>query len=230
MKKLIEVQHLSKVYPIASNEKVHALKDVNFTINEGDLIAIVGTSGSGKSTLLRILGCIDTQSTGQYLFKGLNIEGKTDKELANIRNQSIGFVMQDFSLIEDYSVKKNVLLPLTYEKNKVKRNKRKKNLNTLLEKLNMSNQENQNVTSLSGGQKQRVAIARALINQPAILLADEPTGALDQATSKEIMSILHSLHAEGKTIIIVTHDLQIAEQCQRIFQIEDGHLHEVCEL
>ncbi|GEK30522.1 ABC transporter ATP-binding protein [Kurthia zopfii] len=230
MKKLIEVQHLSKVYPIASNEKVHALKDVNFTISEGDLIAIVGTSGSGKSTLLRILGCIDTQSTGQYLFKGLNIEGKTDKELANIRNQSIGFVMQDFSLIEDYSVKKNVLLPLTYEKNKVKRNKRKKNLNTLLEKLNMSNQENQNVTSLSGGQKQRVAIARALINQPAILLADEPTGALDQATSKEIMSILHSLHAEGKTIIIVTHDLQIAEQCQRIFQIEDGHLHEVCEL
>lgn len=230
MKKLIEVQHLSKVYPIASNEKVHALKDVNFTINEGDLIAIVGTSGSGKSTLLRILGCIDTQSTGQYLFKGLNIEGKTDKELANIRNQSIGFVMQDFSLIEDYSVKKNVLLPLTYEKNKDKRNKRKKNLNTLLEKLNMSNQENQNVTSLSGGQKQRVAIARALINQPAILLADEPTGALDQATSKEIMSILHSLHAEGKTIIIVTHDLQIAKQCQRIFQIEDGHLHEVYEL
>lgn len=230
MKKLIEVQHLSKVYPIASNEKVHALKDVNFTINEGDLIAIVGTSGSGKSTLLRILGCIDTQSTGQYLFKGLNIEGKTDKELANIRNQSIGFVMQDFSLIEDYSVKKNVLLPLIYEKNKDKRNKRKKNLNTLLEKLNMSNQENQNVTSLSGGQKQRVAIARALINQPAILLADEPTGALDQATSKEIMSILHSLHAEGKTIIIVTHDLQIAKQCQRIFQIEDGHLHEVYEL
>ncbi|MGK4153431.1 ABC transporter ATP-binding protein [Kurthia gibsonii] len=227
MKKLIEVKHLSKSYRISSKEQVQALQDVNFTIHEGEMIAIVGTSGSGKSTLLRILGCIDSQTTGHYHLNGFDIEGKTDQELAHIRNQSIGFVMQDFSLIEDYSVKKNVLLPLTYEKNKEKRQQQKQHLLPLLQKLNIASKENQKVTSLSGGQKQRVAIARALINNPAILLADEPTGALDQKTSKEIMNILHELHAEGKTIIIVTHDLQIAEQCQRIFRIEDGLLNEV---
>ena len=227
MRKLIEVKHLSKSYRISSKEQVQALQDVNFTIHEGEMIAIVGTSGSGKSTLLRILGCIDSQTTGHYHLNGFDIKGKTDQELAHIRNQSIGFVMQDFSLIEDYSVKKNVLLPLTYEKNKEKRQQQKQHLLPLLQKLNIASKENQKVTSLSGGQKQRVAIARALINNPAILLADEPTGALDQKTSKEIMNILHELHAEGKTIIIVTHDLQIAEQCQRIFRIEDGLLNEV---
>lgn len=223
---LLEIEHMTKTYNLASKEPVYALKNINMTLNPGELVAIIGTSGSGKSTLLRMLGCIDSPSSGTYTLNGKDMATMNDQSLANYRNQEIGFIMQDFALIDYYSVKKNILLPLMYEKKKELKKQRKKELLPLLEKLSIAEKINSKVTDLSGGQKQRVAIARALINDPEILLADEPTGALDEQTTAEIMAIFKQLHKEGKTIIIVTHDMQVANQCNRILRMQDGHLAE----
>lgn len=221
---LIECKQLSKKYMQSKSNTIEVLKDIDFSIDEGEIVAIVGTSGSGKSTLLRILGCVEPQTSGSYTLDTAKIENENDKRLAKIRNESIGFIMQDFALVDYYDVKRNILLPLVYEGDKKKRSQHKKTASKLLEKLHIGDKEHQLVSELSGGQKQRVAIARALINEPKIILADEPTGALDQKTSQEIMDLLLALHEEGQTIILVTHDPLIANQCQRIVRLEDGKI------
>ncbi|MGE7093780.1 ABC transporter ATP-binding protein [Lysinibacillus sp. NPDC048646] len=218
---IIQIKDLSKIYNTKDNS-LYALKNVSLSIDKGEMVAIIGTSGSGKSTLLNILGCIDSQTSGAYFLDNQSVESKSKKELAEMRNNYLGFVMQDFALVDYYSVKKNVTLPLIYLKNKELRKKRQKDLNGLLEKMHIKKKIGEKVAYLSGGQKQRVAIARALINNPEIILADEPTGSLDQNTSKQIIELLLSLNREGKTIIIVTHDPMIASYCNRVIRIEDG--------
>ncbi len=216
---LINLVNIKKVYG-KNDSAVCALDGVSINIAQGDLIAITGTSGSGKSTLLNIIGCLDRSTDGDYFLNNKNINSFNNRELAKIRNKTFGFVVQDFALIEDYSVFENVVIPLEYTKDN-KKEKRKKVIN-LLKELSVEEKIDKYPRELSGGQNQRVAIARALANNPEIILADEPTGALDNKTSKEIMSIFKKLNEKGKTIIIVTHDLHIANQCNRILSIEDG--------
>lgn len=221
---VIELQKINKVFSQKQN-RFHALCDVSLSIAKGEMVAIMGTSGSGKTTLLNIIGCVDKPSEGRYLLKKQAIEKQSPKFLAQVRNQELGFVMQDFALIEYYSVKKNILLPLHYVKSHKLRKNREAKLPELLEKLRIGQKINEPVMNLSGGQKQRVAIARALINNPEIILADEPTGALDQKTSTEIIELLQVINREeGKTIILVTHDPDIAAYCDRIIRIEDGRI------
>ncbi|GGN94024.1 ABC transporter ATP-binding protein [Saccharibacillus kuerlensis] len=219
----IEIRNLNKVFK-TKQHALHALNDVSLTIEKGEMVAIMGTSGSGKTTLLHILGCIDHPSDGSYRLNEMAIEQQSPKALAHIRNRDLGFVMQDFALIDHYSVQKNVLLPLKYMKETKLRKERAARLPALLEKLHIGQKQHEKVMNLSGGQKQRVAIARALINEPDIILADEPTGALDQKTSYEIIQLMRSINQEGKTVIIVTHDPSIAAHCQRIVRIEDGKI------
>lgn len=220
---LIEIKSLNKTFG-KNNSKTIALKDVNLKINKGELVAIVGTSGSGKSTLLNIIGGLDSPSSGEYLLNSKNISNLTQKELAKIRNKTFGFIVQYFALIKDYTVSENIEIPLEYSKVKV--SEREKRISEVLNKLGILDKARKKPKELSGGQQQRVAIARAIINNPDIILADEPTGALDSKTSQQVMDILKSLNKEGKTIIIVTHDNKIAEQCHRILNIEDGSIKE----
>lgn len=216
---LIRVNNISKTYGV-NDAKVNAIRDVSLTINEGELVAIVGKSGSGKSTLLNIIGCIDKPTNGEYFLGGRNIQDSREKELAKNRNGLIGFVLQYFGLINSYTVYENIELPLIYAKSK---NKKEKILN-ILKKLDILEKADKLPSELSGGQNQRVAMARALVNNPKLILADEPTGALDKNTSKQVMEILLKLNKEGKTVIIVTHDENISKQCDRIIRIEDGHI------
>lgn len=216
---LIELINIKKVYG-KNDYAVCALNGISLTINKGDMIAIMGTSGSGKSTLLNILGCLDKSTEGEYILNGRNITSYNNNELASIRNNNFGFVVQYFALIDDYSVLENVIIPLEYSK--INKKQKKEKVIKLLERLGLENKINRLPKELSGGQNQRVALARALINNPEIILADEPTGALDKKTSQEILSILKKLNEEGKTIIIVTHDENIAKQCHKIIKIEDG--------
>ena len=219
MSKLIEINNLSKVFGKNENE-FKALNNISLTINEGEMIAIIGTSGSGKSTLLNILGCLDTATSGEYKLNSENINKFSEKKLANVRNSVFGFVVQYFALIDEYTVYKNVAVPLIYSSSKIK-NKRIK-IDELLDKLNILNKKSSYPNNLSGGQCQRVAIARALINDPKIILADEPTGALDKNNTTNIMELFLEFNKEGKTIIIVTHDEEIACMCNRIIRLEDG--------
>ncbi|SHJ91358.1 putative ABC transport system ATP-binding protein [Clostridium amylolyticum] len=218
---LISLENVSKTY---NNGKiaVEALKNINIEITEGEFIAIVGTSGSGKSTLLNILGLLDKCTEGTYKLNGQDIGNIKDKVKAELRNKNFGFVVQYFALINDYTSFENIEIPLEYAK--VKKSKRKALIVDILEKLNISDKEKVTPKELSGGQNQRVAIARALVNNPHVILADEPTGALDSNTSKEVMDIFQGLNKEGKTIIIVTHDVNIANYCNRIISIEDGRI------
>ncbi|MDW8800699.1 ABC transporter ATP-binding protein [Clostridium sp. A1-XYC3] len=218
---LIELNSVHKIYGSNLN-KVTALHNLNLKINKGELLAIVGPSGSGKSTLLNIIGTLDTVTKGEYLLNGKNINNLNKLQLAQIRNKTFGFVVQHFALISDYTVFENVEIPLEYAKVKLK--DRKSKIENLLVKLEMQNKVNCNIKELSGGQCQRVAIARALANNPEIILADEPTGALDQETGKAVLNIFKDLNKQGKTIIIVTHDYKIAEQCNRIIKMEDGNI------
>lgn len=218
---LIEIKSLNKTFG-KNNSKTIALKDVNLKINKGELVAIVGTSGSGKSTLLNIIGTLDSPSSGEYLLNSKNISNLTQKELAKIRNMTFGFVVQYFALINDYTVSENIEIPLEYSK--VKSNEREKRISEVLKKLGILDKAKKKPKELSGGQQQRVAIARALINNPDVILADEPTGALDSKTSQQVIDILKELNKEGKTVIIVTHDNKIAMQCQRVLTIEDGSI------
>ena len=219
---MIKINNLYKTYNYKKSGEFEALHNISLEIEENSLCAIVGKSGSGKSTLLHILGCIDSFEKGSYKFNGNEISKLSEKKRASFRSENVGIVLQDFSLIETYSVIENVMIPFYFSAKK-QDNIRKKALSAL-ESVGMGELSDKSVNKLSGGQKQRVAIARAIANNPPLILADEPTGALDSATSDEIINLFHELHETGKTVIIVTHDIEIANQCERIIEISDGKI------
>ncbi|MCI8963140.1 MAG: ABC transporter ATP-binding protein [Eubacterium sp.] len=218
---MLRFEDISKVYR-NNGIKVEALKHVDLEIDEGESVAIMGASGSGKSTLLNVMGCMDKATGGEYYINDINIRDYSDKRMAGLRNEVFGFVMQDFALIERCTVEKNVMLPLYYSK-KYKKEK-KKRVEEMLEKVGLLEKKQQLAMRLSGGQRQRVAIARALVNDASILLCDEPTGALDQRTGKEIIDIFSAINQQGKTVILVTHDENVAKSCHRVLNISDGEI------
>jgi len=216
---LIEIKDLRKKY-IMGNMEVEALRGINLNIAVNEFVSIMGPSGSGKSTLMNILGCLDTPSSGQYLFDSIDISTRTDDELSEIRNQKIGFIFQTFNLLPKLNAMQNVELPLIYSG--VEKHLRKDLAKKALKRLGLEKRMNHKPNELSGGQRQRVAIARALVTNPGIILADEPTGNLDTKTGFEIMGIFKELHQEGNTIILITHEPEIAEQADRGIIIRDG--------
>lgn len=218
---LVEVKDISKIYNPGENE-VRALDHVSLTIEEGEFVAIIGQSGSGKSTLMNMLGCLDTPTSGTYMLHGIDVSHMTDDEQSDVRNREIGFIFQGFNLIQSLTAFENVELPLIYRK--VSRRKRRELSMRALEKVGLSKRMDHKPSELSGGQQQRVAIARAIAQAPPILLADEPTGNLDSASSRDIIEVIHGLYAEGRTVIIITHDPGIAAQAKRIITISDGHI------
>lgn len=220
----IELKDIEKHYSIG-DETVKALDSVSLKIEKGEFIAIVGPSGSGKSTLMNILGCLDTPTSGNYFLDGESVEKTKENDLSTIRNKKIGFIFQNFNLLTKLTAIENVELPLIYRG--VKTSERKKIAMESLEKVGLGERINHLPSKLSGGQQQRVAIARALAGNPPILLADEPTGALDSKTSKEIIKLLKELNSKGHTIIIITHDLEVAVEAKRVVQIKDGKLEEI---
>lgn len=216
---MIELRNLTRVYDGEEEAVVHALNGVNLSVRSGEMVAVMGASGSGKSTLLNIIGCLDKRTRGEYLLNGRAVDDFNSSELARIRNSTFGYVMQDFAIIEDWNVFENVTIPLAYSKDK---KIKAANVDELLEKLGIYEKKYTLARKLSDGQRQRTAIARALVNNPQIILADEPTGALDKNTGLEVMKILSNVNRQGKTVIIVTHDLDIARMCNRIVYITDG--------
>lgn len=218
---IIKIENLHKIYNENKPNAVHALRGINMEIEEGETVAIMGISGSGKSTLLHIIGCMDKATDGKYYLNGEDISGLNGKELAKIRNNEIGFVLQDYGLIENESVFQNVKLPLMFSE-KYQYSKINARVKEVLGLFGIDELYKKKVRDLSGGQKQRVAIARAVVNEPKIILADEPTSALDSATSEEILGVFDELHNMGKTVIMVTHDKKVAERMQRIVYIKDG--------
>ncbi|ONI43974.1 hypothetical protein AN642_02250 [Epulopiscium sp. SCG-B10WGA-EpuloA2] len=221
MKNVIEMTNINKSYKMGA-ESLHVLKDVSISVAQGEFVAILGPSGSGKSTLMNIIGCMDTLDTGQYWLSDVEVHKAKEAQLAKIRNQQIGFIFQKYQLINKYTVLQNVILPLlargqrTYQAKKVGIEK--------LTNLGLGERLSHKPHELSGGQQQRVAIARAVATNPSILLADEPTGALDSKTGKEVIEIFQRLNKEGNTIVMITHDLKIAENAQRIIKIVDGRV------
>lgn len=213
---------INKSYPMGE-EQLQVLFDVNFEVYQKEFVAVLGPSGSGKSTLMNIIGCLDVASSGSYFLNGQDISKLKDKELASVRNRDIGFVFQNFQLLSRMSALDNVILPLIYAK--VPAKERRQRAMLLLNKVGLGDKMGNNPKQLSGGQQQRVAIARAMITEPSIILADEPTGALDQATGAQIMELFKELNREGKTIIMITHDPKIARQAQRIVHILDGRIY-----
>jgi putative ABC transport system ATP-binding protein len=218
---LIEIRDLRKTYPMGG-EEVHALDGIDLDIERGEYVAVMGPSGSGKSTLMNLIGCLDTPSSGSYLLNGKAVEGLDDEALAAIRNQEIGFVFQTFNLLARTTALENVELPLVYAG--VGRRERRERARRALEKVGLGDRMDHRPNQLSGGQRQRVAVARALVNDPSILLADEPTGNLDSATSAEIMNLFDELHAAGNTIILVTHESEIAAHARREVILRDGRV------
>lgn len=218
---MIKVQNLWKVYQNGSI-KVEALRGVSFEVTEGEMVAIMGPSGSGKSTLMHLLGCLDTPTSGKYYLAGNDVSSLKEDQLAEIRNQHIGFVFQQFNLLSRVSILHNVEVPLIYRG--VKKRKREKIAREYLEKVGLGNRLHHNPNEISGGQRQRVAIARALVNQPSLILADEPTGNLDTRTGEEIMEFFCQLNEQGHTIILVTHEENIARYARRILYIVDGEI------
>jgi putative ABC transport system ATP-binding protein len=219
---IIRTIDLKKDYVLGA-ETVHALRGVNVEVDRNEFIAIMGPSGSGKSTFMNLIGCLDTPSHGEYWLNGQPVSGKSDDELARIRNREIGFVFQTFNLLPRATALHNVELPLVYAG--VKSKERKERAAEILRKVGLGDRMSHRPAELSGGQRQRVAIARALINSPAILLADEPTGNLDSQTGAEIMALLEELFATGQTIVLVTHEHDIAEHARRIVTLRDGVIH-----
>ncbi len=219
MDKIIQLEGIKKTY-MGKHFSVQALREINFSVKRQEMIGIMGPSGSGKTTLLNILGLIDTPTEGTYLLEGKNVSELKDKERAKLRNQTFGFVLQEFALIGQYSAEKNVMLPLQYSDFPKKEWKERSRI--VLEQVGISDKQARYPAELSGGQKQRAAIARALVAESKILLADEPTGALDSGTGREIMELFSEVRSRGKTIIIVTHDDHVAAYCDRIVRIEDG--------
>ena len=221
---MIELRDISKIYQIG-DERVHALNHANLHVYPHEFVSIIGPSGSGKSTLMNIIGCLDTADAGLYCLDGVPIEDYTETQLAKVRNEKIGFVFQNFNLIAKMSAEENVELPLIYQK--VKRPERQRRVREALERVGLTKRAKHQPTELSGGQQQRVAIARALVTRPSLILADEPTGNLDSRTTDDIMDIFHELHEQGNTIVLITHDNEVAAQARRIIHIRDGKLTEV---
>ena len=220
---MIEIKNLVKIYNKGKTNEFCALKGIDLSIEEGEMVAIIGKSGAGKSTLLHILAAIDSYDKGSYLVDGVSVGDLKEKDRARFRIQKIGIVMQDYALIDEYTIEENVQIPLIF--GKVKGNDvRREKIMTALENVGLAELAKKPVRQLSGGQKQRVAIARALVNNPAFLLADEPTGALDSKTSGEIMDVFEKLNQGGKTVIIVTHDMEVAARCGRVIEISDGEI------
>jgi putative ABC transport system ATP-binding protein len=219
---MIQAENLTKVYQMGDTD-VHALNGASFTINKGEMVAIMGPSGSGKSTLMSIIGCLDVPSGGSYMLDGLAVENMDDSNLAEIRGRKIGFVFQQFNLLARTSALENVMLPLTYAG--VSGTERRERALKALDRVGLGDRTHHAPNELSGGQQQRVAIARALVNEPAILLADEPTGALDSRTGVEIMELFQTLHRDGgQTVIVVTHDSYVARHTDRIIRLSDGRI------
>ncbi len=219
---MIEITGLNKYYDVGKG-KMHALKDINLTIENGESVAIQGKSGAGKSTLMYILGLLDNSFEGSVKIDGKEVGSLSDSKSAKLRNEKIGFVMQDFSLLESKSVLMNVMLPLFFNR-KYNFGKMNELAEEMLEKVGIKDQAKKKVNQLSGGQKQRVAIARAIINDPSYILADEPTGALDTKTSSEIMELFKRLNEDGKTVVIITHDNDVAAICKRRIELSDGSI------
>ncbi|HTK26256.1 MAG TPA: ABC transporter ATP-binding protein [Pyrinomonadaceae bacterium] len=218
---LISMENIWKTYQMGA-EELHALKDVSFQVEKGEYLAIIGPSGSGKSTLMNLIGCLDSPTKGQYWINGHRVSEMSDDELARIRNKEIGFVFQTFNLLARATALHNVELPLIYAG--IRAAERHEKATAALESVELGDRVLHKPNELSGGQRQRVAIARALVNHPSILLADEPTGALDSKTSVEIMTLFERLHSEGNTIIVVTHEHEVAERAHRVITIRDGRI------
>lgn len=216
---LLSIKEIKRDFKLG-NEVLHVLKGINLTIEKGEYVALMGPSGSGKSTLMNILGCLDTPTSGQYILNGKDVSKMTDGELADIRNKEIGFVFQTFNLMPRTTALDNVALPMVYAGiGKEKRHERAKGV---LELVGLSDRMTHKPNELSGGQRQRVAVARALVNSPSIILADEPTGNLDSKTSHEIMKLFNEIHQKGNTVILVTHEEDIAQHAHRIIRLRDG--------
>lgn len=220
---LIEIKELAKDYSLGNNMVVPALMDVNLTIEKNEYVAIMGPSGSGKSTLMNILGCLDTPTKGHYYFNGTDVSSLDDDSLSAMRNREIGFIFQNFNLLPRLNSVQNVELPLVYAGTPLQ--ERRERALRALERVGLSERVDHKPSELSGGQRQRVAIARALVTNPGILLADEPTGALDSKTGVDIMRLFHELHCEGNTIIVITHEQDIANYANRNIFIKDGTIH-----
>ena len=219
---MVKLTNIKKVYNPGKSNEFEALKGVSCEIKDGELVAVIGKSGAGKSTMLHILACIDSYQDGEYSIDGETVKKLSEKEYARIRNEKIGMVMQDFALVEDFTALENVMIPLSFSKKKVD-NKKEKAM-AALKAVGVEDLAKKPCNKLSGGQKQRVAIARAIVNEPSMILADEPTGALDSKTGAEIMELFKQLHQQGRTVIIVTHDPKIAEQCEKVIEISDGEI------
>jgi len=217
--KMIDIKELNKSYKIGQNS-LHVLKGINLQVNQGELVAIMGSSGSGKSTLLNIIGMLDNYDTGSYTLDNVTIKNLDETKAAKYRNQFLGFVFQSFNLINYKTALENIALPLYYQG--ISRKKRQQIALEYLDKVGLSEWAEHLPSELSGGQKQRIAIARALASQPKVLLADEPTGALDSQTSEEVMALIKKINKEGKTILVVTHEHEIANMCARIITLKDG--------
>ena len=219
---LIEIKNIYKIYNEGKESEVRALDGVTLSIDRGEFVAIIGASGSGKSTLMNILGCLDVPTYGDYILNGTDVTDRTDRQLAHIRNKEIGFIYQGYNLIPALTAYENVELPLIYQGISVFQ--RKERVMAALERVGMADRFGHRPSEMSGGQQQRVAIARAIATHPPIIMADEPTGALDSKTGKHVLEILHSLHEGGSTIILITHDNGIAATAHRIVRISDGHI------
>ena len=220
---MLDLRDIHKSFFIGTPNEFEVLHGVNFSVNEGEFVSIVGQSGSGKSTLMNIIGALDIPTAGEYTLDGIDIEKAKDHELSALRNKKIGFVFQTYNLIARTNALKNVELPMMYAG--MGRAERTERAKMLLEEVGMTDRMHHNPDELSGGQKQRVAIARAMANDPAIILADEPTGALDSATGRMIMDIFHKLHEEqGKTIVLITHSPELSQETQRIITLKDGDI------
>ena len=221
MSALVEIQDISKIYNPGENE-VRALDHISLTIQKGQFVAIIGQSGSGKSTLMNMIGCLDVPTEGTYILNGQNVSKLSDNELSDIRNQEIGFIFQGFNLIANLTAQENVELPLIYRG--VPKKERHELSVAALKKVGLAHRMDHRPSEMSGGQQQRVAIARAIAQAPPVILADEPTGNLDSASSMEILDILKQLHAENRTVILITHDNDIAKQAKRVIRIKYGKI------